>query len=102
MYQSMSQESLYQGIDEPPASSVSTSAFDIVGMGNYNKIVVDGKEVVVVSASMVDALNKQQQHMKQLLNDLQMRYNRLQQQHLNLAKLVVGMQKDLENKVGYD
>ena len=102
MYQSLSQEELYQGIAEPTTSATKTSGIDIVPMGSYNKIVVDGQEVVVVSPNVIDSINRQHQQLRQQLNDLHLRHQRLLQQHTNLAKLVVRLEKELENKVNYD
>lgn len=102
MYQSLSQEELYQGIAEPTTAATKPSGIDIVPMGSYNKIVVDGQEVVVVSPNVIDSINRQHQQLRQQLNDLHLRHQRLLQQHTNLAKLVVRLEKELENKVNYD
>jgi hypothetical protein len=102
MYQSLSQEELYQGIAEPDPTSIKSGSVDIVSLGSYNKIVVDGKEVVVVSPAVIDGINRQHQQLRQQIADLHLRHQRLMQQHTNLAKLVVRLEKELENKVNYD
>lgn len=101
MYYSNS-DSQYQPSSDPSDFTSKKSTVDLVPVGSYNKIVVDDREVLVVSPNTIDRINQQQRALRDQLAELQARHQRLLQNYNNLIKAVARLEREMENKVSYD
>ncbi len=101
MYSSNSDRQYQPSFDnrDPEAKK---STVDLVPVGSYNKIVVDDREVLVVSPNTIDRINQQQRALRDQLAELQARHQRLLQNYNNLIKTVARLEREMENKVSYD
>lgn len=101
MYNSTSSDDQYQQTDTvSPNRKIGT--VDLVPSGSYNKIVVDDREVLVVSPAAIDRINQQQRLVREQLIELQQRHQKLLQNYNNLTKIVARLEREMENKVSYD
>jgi len=81
----------------PPSSGI-----DIISVGSLNKIVVDGKELLVVGPQTVREINQQQAQMQRALAELAAKYQRLQTAHTRLLSQIAKIERELESKISYD
>lgn len=101
MYSSNSDRQYQPSSDQSDLTS-KKSTVDLVPVGSYNKIVVDDREVLVVSPNTIDRINQQQRALRDQLVELQARHQRLLQNYNNLIKTVARLEREMENKVSYD
>jgi len=101
MYSSNSDRQ-YQPSSDPSDLTSKKTTVDLVPVGSYNKIVVDDREVLVVSPNTIDRINQQQRALRDQLAELQARHQRLLQNYNNLIKTVARLEREMENKVSYD
>lgn len=101
MYSSNSDRQ-YQPSSDQSDPEAKKSTVDLVPVGSYNKIVVDDREVLVVSPNTIDRINQQQRALRDQLVELQARHQRLLQNYNNLIKTVARLEREMENKVSYD
>lgn len=101
MYSSNSDRQ-YQPSSDQSDPAAKKSTVDLVPVGSYNKIVVDDREVLVVSPNTIDRINQQQRALRDQLVELQARHQRLLQNYNNLIKTVARLEREMENKVSYD
>jgi hypothetical protein len=101
MYSSNSDRQ-YQPSSDNRDPEAKKSTVDLVPVGSYNKIVVDDREVLVVSPNTIDRINQQQRALRDQLAELQARHQRLLQNYNNLIKTVARLEREMENKVSYD
>ena len=101
MYQN-EQDRQYQSDDSVNQPVKHTAGVDIVTMGSLNKIVVDGKELLVVGPQAVKSINQQQTQLQQSLVDLTAKYQRLQTAHTRLLSQIAKIERELERKISYD
>lgn len=81
----------------PPSSGI-----DIISVGSLNKIVVDGKELLVVGPQAVREINQAQAQMQRALAELAAKYQRLQTAHTRLLSQIAKIERELESKISYD
>ena len=81
----------------PPSSGI-----DIISVGSLNKIVVDGKELLVVGPQAVREINQAQAQMQRALAELAAKYQRLQTAHTRLLSQIAKIEREMESKISYD
>jgi hypothetical protein len=101
MYQN-DQDQQYQSDSTVKEHLPPSSGIDIVSVGSLNKIVVDGKELLVVGPQAVREINQAQAQMQRALAELAAKYQRLQTAHTRLLSQIAKIERELESKISYD
>lgn len=85
--------------DRMPSTMLSNkqSSLVITPVGRTTQLSVGNQAVSVVNPRLVDQLQQQLSQLSHKLVDMETRHQRLQQQHQNLAKLVVTLQSQIKD-----